>query len=411
MTASADKKKMSGNMVMSVKWVFIERIIQVAVALLVNTFLARYLGKESFGDLQGSLSTVAIFASVALLCSAEVIAPLYSKDPVHHAQLFEKAFVIRIWLALFAVAGCIVFSLYTGQRLTLVLSVLIVGIVFQEPFNVYGLFFQTEGRQDIFSRIRIAGVLTKLLLVVALVVAEAQSRYFGVPYLLEAVLVAILLALRFRRTERVLWRMPDPELIRQLISSGVVFGSGIIAMVAMQKLDRMTLQHYGMRAELGIYSAAVQIAENWFYFSVLIVQALAARHIYQKSDQESRRTISRLCLFVLVVTFCVALCGLFASTPVMTLLYGSEFTASGAYLQKLLFVAIMVFLDGILTTKILKDQQGLHFSLKWILALGCSLFYVIIVNVLAWPLDPVLIPTFGYGFALIYSFVYFMVRK
>ncbi|HBP29282.1 MAG TPA: hypothetical protein DD666_07685 [Advenella kashmirensis] len=411
MIRSMDKNKASGNMVRSVKWVFVERIIQVAVALIVNTFLARYLGAERFGDLQGSLSTVAIFASVALLCSAEVIAPLYSKDQKLHQQLFEKAFVLRIWLALISIAGCILFCLYTGQPLTLILAFLIAGIIFQEPFNVYGLFFQTEGRQDIFSRIRIAGVVTKLLIVIGLVAMGAQSQYFGTPYLVEALLVAALLAIRFHKVKHLLWKMPEPELIRQLISSGVVFGSGIIAMVVMQKLDRMTLQHYGMRAELGVYSAAVQIAENWFYFSVLVVQALAARHIYQKNEQESRNTILRLCQFLFLITLGVAVCGLFLSTPVMTFLYGQEFVASGRYLEKLLFVAIMVFLDGILTTKILKDQQGLHFSMKWILALCCSFTYVMITHFFSWPLDPTLIPTFGYGFAMMYSIIYFMVKK
>ena len=401
----------SRNMVNSVKWVFIERIIQVAVAIFVNTLLARYLGKESFGDLQGSLSTVAIFASVALLCSAEVIAPLYSRDPARYAALFEEAFVIRICLSMFAVISCVIFCLATGQPLSLVLVVLIAGIIFQEPYNVYGLFFQTEGRQDIFSRIRIAGVISKLLMIAALVFLQAHDRFFGVPYLLEALLVAGLLAWKFRKVKGRLWQLPERALVRQLVSSGVVFGIGIMAMVTMQKLDRMVLQHYGMRAELGVYAAAIQIAENWFYFSILIVQALAAKHIYQKSEAESRQTIRRLCLFLLGVTLLVAVVGLWLSTPVMTLLYGEQFTASGGYLAQLLFVATLVFLDGILTTKILKDQQGRHFSAKWLLALGVAFLYVVMANGLSLPLNPVLIPAFGYGAALAYSFVYFVVKK
>lgn len=398
-------------MVHSVRWVLIERVFQVGIALVVNTLLARYLGKEAFGDLQGSLSTVAIFASIALLCSAEVISPMYSKDKVKHQQLFEKAYIIRIWLAIISVVGCVFFCLYTGQQLSLILLMLIIGIFFQEPFNIYGLYFQTEGRQDIFSKIRIGGVITKLLFVVVLVAVGAQSQYFGMPYLFEAVAVAIALAIRFYTARKVLWRMPEVKLIKELISSGAVFGIGIIAMVAMQKLDRMTLQHYGMRAELGVYSAAVQIAENWFYFSVLIVQALAGRHIYQKSEQESRQVISKLCFFLFWITLAVAICGLFASTPVMTLLYGKEFVAAGAHLEKLLFVAIMVFQDALLTTKILKDQQGLHFSLKWALALTSSFLYVILARQFSWHLDPVLIPAVGYGSALIYSFAYFVRKK
>ena len=127
-----------------IKWVLIERTLQILIALLLNVLIARYLGVEQFGILQAALSSVAVFSSIGLLCSAEVVSPLYSQDKEKYTSIFEQVFIIRLVLSVIAIIGYSIY-IYVGNQQNIFLMIcLMIGILFQEPFNIFGLYFQID---------------------------------------------------------------------------------------------------------------------------------------------------------------------------------------------------------------------------------------------------------------------------
>lgn len=402
---------MNKNLINPIKWVLVERILQILIALLFNIILARYLGVEQFGILQAALSTVAVFSSIGLLCSAEVVSPLYSQNTEKYSTIFEQVFIIRLCLSVIAVAF-ISFYLYFGNHQNVFLMIcLIVGILFQEPFNIFGLYFQVEGKQRIFSKIRLYGIFLKLSIAIIFIQLEVDAEAFGLPYLFEYIFVAFLLFFGFKKIKKTSFFIPKLSFIKNILLKGLVFGVGIAAMIAMQKLDRIVLNVLEKNIELGVYSAAIQIAENWFLMSSILIQAIVAKFIYQMKNSQANNNIIKLLFMFLLISVIAAIVGLVLGDPVMNLLYGNKFEGSGYYLSFLLFVAIFVFSDAVLTTKILKNKDGYAFSLKWIISLIAVLIYIFISIKYFNKFKVEYIPAIGYGVAMLFSLVYFLKKK
>lgn len=402
---------MNSGLINPIKWVFIERILQILIALFLNVFIARYLGVEQFGILQAGLSSVAVFSSIGLLCSAEVVSPLYSQDKDKYSSIFEQVFIIRLILSIIAIIGFSIYIYIINYQNLFLMICLMIGIFFQEPFNIFGLYFQTEGKQNIFSKIRLCGVFLKLLIVVIFIKLGMAADNFGLPYLLEYVFVALLLFLCFRKIKGKVFFILNKEIVKKLMLNGLVFGMGIASMIAMQKSDRIILSVLDKSTELGVYSAAIQIAENWFFLSSMLIQAIVAKHIYQQSNKQANKNIIKFFFSFLFVTLLTAVVGLILAEPVMVLLYGDQYAGSGYYLSFFLFVAIFVFSDAILTTKILKNKNGYAFLLKWILALIAVYIYIFIsINYLN-SFKAEYVPAIGYGFAAFFSLIYFLKKQ
>lgn len=402
---------MSNSLNNPIKWVFIERALQILIALFLNIIVARYLGIEQFGLLQVGLSSVAVFSSIGLLCSAEVVSPLYSQNKRKYIYIFEQVFVIRILLSLIAIFGFSIYIYITHPENLFLMLCLMIGILFQEPFNTFGLYFQVEGKQNILSKIRLYGVFLKFLLIVIFIFFGIDFGMFGIPYLFEYIFVAILLLIFFRKIKGKMAFFFDMDIIKKLLSSGFVFGVGIASMVAMQKSDRIVLSILDKDMELGIYSAAIQIAENWFFLSTMLVQAIVSKNIYQLSNKKANENIVKISLIFLLVTFFAAVIGFFFAEPIMGFLYGYQFEEAGYYLSFLLFVAIFVFADAIFSTKILMNKDGYIFSLKWVLALIVTYAYAFLSSKYFDGFKVEYMPAIGYGIAALFSLIYFFKKR
>lgn len=394
-----------------IKWVLIERTLQILIALLLNVLIARYLGVEQFGILQAALSSVAVFSSIGLLCSAEVVSPLYSQDKEKYTSIFEQVFIIRLVLSVIAIIGYSIY-IYVGNQQNIFLMIcLMIGILFQEPFNIFGLYFQIDGRQNLLSKIKLSGIFLKLFIVIVFTTFNISSDKFGLPYLLEYILIAFLLLISYRSAKGKLSFLLKFDLTKKLTLSGFIFGIGIAAMIAMQKSDRIILSFLNESIELGIYSAAIQIAENWFLLSSMLIQAIVSKHIYQLDNIQANKTIIKTLFTFLTITILAAITGLFLSEPIMTILYGKQYQGAGYFLSFLLFVAIFVFSDAVLTTKILKNKNGFVFSTKWILALVATYIYILISTKFLNNFKVEYVPAIGYGTATLFSLIYFLKKR
>ncbi len=394
-----------------IKWVLIERSLQIFIALFLNIIIARYLGVEQFGVLQAGLSSVAVFSAIGLLCSAEVVSPLYSQNKEKYSSIFEQVFVVRLVLSVIAI---IFFALYiynSNHQNIFLMMCLMMGILFQEPFNIFGLYFQIEGKQSFFSKIRLSGVLLKFIIISIFIQLGMTVDFFGLAYLIEYIFVAFLLFFCFHKIKKRKFFLPELDVVKKLILNGFVFGIGIAAMITMQKSDRIILDFLEKNTELGIYSAAIQIAENWFFMSSMLIQAVVAKYIYELSNKKANKNILNLFFIFLLITVLIAIFGLLLADPVMNILYGNQFDGAGYYLSFLLFVAIFVFSDAVLTTKMLKNKNGYIFSLKWILALISTYVYVFISYSYLESFQVEYIPAIGYGVAALFSLIYFLKKR
>ena len=82
---------------------------------------------------------------------------------------------------------------------------------------------------------------------------------------------------------------------RRFASAGTVFWVGLICMYLFLKLDRLMLERYISFADLGRYSAAQQLNENWITLALMLAQTIAPAFVYRVQDAALlKRNIARL---------------------------------------------------------------------------------------------------------------------
>ena len=84
----------------------------------------------------------------------------------------------------------------------------------------------------------------------------------------------------------------DRSLFRHFASAGTVFWLGLICMYLFLKLDRLMLERAISFADLGRYSAAQQLNENWITLALMLAQTIAPAFVYRVQEP---RTCAATC--------------------------------------------------------------------------------------------------------------------
>lgn len=401
---------MSGFVFQSVKWLVIERGAQIFIALLLNSVLARHLGVESYGVLQAALSAVVVFSSAALICGSELILPIYGEDQKKHKNIFAEAFLSRLFFQGIAFIACIFFIINTQEKniflyLTLALIVLLV-----EPANVFSIYFQFLGRQKLISNLRLMAVLSKLLVVCAFIYWNVGFDKFGVAYLFEAMVVAFGLMVAYRLKGFSLTKRPTRFLMEQIFSNGILFGAGIFFMIFFQNIDKLALNHFGMRFELGLYSAAAQIAGNWYGVASMIIQSISGRLIYSKPAVEANRMILKMAAIGVLVTVFATFFAYILGPFFMKKFFGDSYEKSADYLTWMVAVSSLVFIDAIFSMKMIKSRKSLIFTIKWFFAAVGAIAYTYGCKYLDFQYYPIIGLIVGYMIAATFSCINFFIE-
>jgi PST family polysaccharide transporter len=159
-----------------------------------------------------------------------------------------------------------------------------------------------------------------------------------------------------------------------------------IAITVYMKIDQIMLGQMIGDEAVGIYSAAVRISEVWYFISVAIVASVFPTIIEAKkrSDVLYYALLQKLYDLMAVVSVLVALAMTLSSGSLITMLFGTKFSAAGAVLAIHIWAGVFVFL-GVASGNwfIAENLQKLAFQ---------RTVYGAVANIL---LNLLLIPKFG----------------
>ncbi|KWT74586.1 oligosaccharide flippase family protein [Comamonas testosteroni] len=400
---------MSGIVLQSIKWLVIERGGQILIALLLNSILARHLGVENFGALQAALSTVAVFSSAALVCGAELILPIYGEDQKKYKNIFAEAFLARLLFQAMAFVFCIIFIFKTqGDNIFLYVTLAFI-VILVEPANVFAIYFQFWSQQKWLSLLKIVAVFLKMAIVFLLIFFNFSLEKFGIAYLCEAALIAFGLMLMYRMKGLQLAAIPQNFLIKQIFSNGLLFGLGIFFMIFFQNMDRLALDYFNMKVELGLYSAAAQIAGNWYGVVNLIIQSVSGRLVYSKPEVEANNMILRMAVLGLLIAILATFFAYVLGPIFIKSFFGSSYEKSADYLIWMVGISSLVFSDAIFSMKMIKSRKSFNFTVKWFLAAVFALLYTFACKYYSFKYNPIVGLMIGYFVAAMFALINFFI--
>ncbi|SIO67864.1 oligosaccharide flippase family protein [Paraburkholderia phenazinium] len=371
----------------NIVWLGLERVTQIAVAIVISGMLARYFGPDTFGKWQYANTLLLVLSPITWVCGAEILVPTIVKRPPEQlGTVLGSAFALRLSVSAAALllTWTSIAAGLTDPLVGAMLAGLAVTMLFREPFvGVINSWLQsmTYSKPQLLTSMSTAVV--KAALVYLLVRAATTPSRFGWLWALESAAIgAVLLVYYIRRHGGTLGWHLDRSLFRHFATAGTVFWLGLICMYLFLKLDRLMLERAISFANLGRYSAAQQLNENWITLALMLAQTIAPAFVYRVQEPAHlRRNMWRLTAMTAALMIGGAVVLDLLAGLIIRRVFGPDYEGSIGIFRWAVWLSVPAGIEAIGNLIVLKYQAKFVLLAKWLLALAVAF----VVNLLAIP--------------------------
>lgn len=331
-------------------WLFAEQALRMLAGFLVGVWVARYLGAGNFGIFSYALAFTSIFGGLAKLGLDSIVVRELIKTPEKRDVCLGTAFRLKLvgaFLTLLAVALAVVPS---GNDATTNIYILIIaaGVVFQS-FEVVDFYFQSQVLSKFVSVCKMSQTLFSSLFKIYFVLTGADLIWFVLVTLFDQILLGLSLALAYK-LQRLgsFYRQFDMALARQMLGDSWPLILASVGTMLLFRIDQLLIKSFlGMEA-VGLYAAAVKIAELWFFIPMIITSSLfpAIVNARKISPDLCNQRLMRLYSLLIWISLGIAVVVTLFSGWLMATLFGHAYAPAGDTLAILSWSAVFVFLGN-----------------------------------------------------------------
>lgn len=347
MATDGGQDRRAGAALHNFLWLGSERVVQFALALGIGTWLARYLGPESYGQLSLAGAIVSIAAGLATLGLDPILVRELVRRPDATGVLLGSALTVRLGATALAFAGCLAVALMLPAKDTTPLLVAVSALaLLPQPWTVIDAAFQAteNNRQPVIARF--VASLGAAAGRIAAILAGAGLLIFALLAVLEPVLAALGMSRRLNRDPRLSalhWRS-DRQTCRLLLAAGwPLLLSGLLVTINMQ-MGRLLLSAYSDDTQTGLYAAASRLTECLYVIPVIIGTVMMPRLIAaaDASADEYRRTLQEVYNFCSLLLLPLCLLTSAGASELTGLLFGPAYSEAGPVLAVHVWTAMLV---------------------------------------------------------------------
>ncbi|NTW15886.1 MAG: flippase [Syntrophaceae bacterium] len=332
-------------------WLMFEKIVQAGVGLVVAAWTAQYLGPESFGQLSYAIAFVGLFAAISMLGFDNVGVREMVRAPEQKDILVGTCFFLMLS------AGVMIFGLILGGIFIIrphdTLTHCLVGIIAAgTPFLATGaidFWFQSQVQSKysiyaktivflIFSAARVSLILMKAPLTAFawLVLAEISFKSLG-----------ILLVYQMRGNEIKNLHLNIKMAANLLRDSWPLIFSTIIYLIHL-RIDQIMIGEMVGNDELGMYAAAVRLAEGWWFIPIAICASVFPDIVKAGANSEELYydRLQKLYNLLVLIAYLIAITIYFGSSSIIKLLFGAAYLKAGPVLAVLIWSGVFTSLGA-----------------------------------------------------------------
>ncbi len=326
-------------------WLFADKIIRMGAGLLVGVWVARYLGPARFGLLNYSGAYAGLFTALALLGLESVVVRELVKNPEKRAEILGTTCFLRFLAGIlsYVLAMAVIFILRPGETLTHILVAIAGGALLFQALDVIDLLFQSEVRSRYVVWAKNGAFLVSAAVKAVLILCGASLVAFSLANLLEIVLgsLGLIIVHRLKGLSVFMWKVRMSQARVLLRESLPLVISGIVFMVYL-RIDQVMLGQMAGDGEVGVYAAAVRVAEIWYFIPVAIVSSVFPDIVRSRDAGEDffYGKLQRLYNLLAFLGYAVALPMTFLSRWTVNLLFGASYAAAGPMLAVLVWAGL-----------------------------------------------------------------------
>ena len=351
------------------------RVGRLLVSLVLTSFLARYLGQESFGQLTVGMALVSVLLCASELGFGRITVRELVRDESTSWRTLGATFYSRLMLGAALYLALIIFALTVRpQHSTLLL--------------IYGFLLLTHAGTEVMAWFeskraieRVALAQTTGFAVSAICIGlglwlQAPVWFFALTYNIECWVALGLVIVTFRRLggRAAEWKWSWSKAAGLLRESKYELATQL-ALLLLFRVDTVMVEMMRGSGEAGIYGAAVRVSEVVYFIPVILSSACLPPLLELRSRDPHRyqkRFGDYFVVSLLIAVPCAAMLA-FVSPVVIKVLFGRDFDASA----RILMIHAWSFIPyaiGVARTQYLTAEGRLWVNLPSVLlALGVNL--------------------------------------
>ena len=134
------------KVIRNVGWLFVEKVLTMAISFAVGVFVIRYLGSENFGKLSYGISFVTLFGSVATLGLTKITVRNIVREETASNEILGTVVLLRTLGAVLTMIVIIIaaFRLESDAQIRLIIVILSSQLLFTTVDNTIELWFQSQ---------------------------------------------------------------------------------------------------------------------------------------------------------------------------------------------------------------------------------------------------------------------------
>jgi O-antigen/teichoic acid export membrane protein len=331
-------------------WLMFEKILRMAVGLVVNVWIARYLGPEKFGLLSYALAFAGLFVPLVTLGLDEIVVRNVVRDPACRNETLGTAFLIKFIgsVAAFLTATTAAILLRPADSLShWLVGIIAAGSLFQS-LNIIDIWFNSQVQTKYAVRARNAAFAVCTVIRIALVLTKAPLTAFAIVVTIETAIAAagLVVAYRLKGESFRKWQASFAT-ARNLLRDSLPLLLSFVSIGIYQRIDQVMLQEMSGSAELGIYSVAVRLSEVWIFIPNAIYWSVYPSIVRAKlvSDELFYERLQKFYNLVALLSYAIAIPMTLCSHWLVDSLFGAAYTKAGGLVAWLIWAHLFTSLE------------------------------------------------------------------
>lgn len=318
-------------------WQIGEKIITMIFSVFVTSIVARYLGTEDYGFVNYIISIVMLFTTFSTLGMEKITIKDIIEREESEERILGTSFYIRLigGIVLIFISQITIYILDEKNMLAQLLGLIMGLCMIFRAYEVIEYYLQSQMKLKTISIIRFCSTFFVAILRILVVIFDWGIVGFTATYLFDAIIVAVLLKIWYKKRKKLKFKFSLEYAKRILSKCWYVAISGLMVTLYM-RIDQVMLgSMLDNKTENGIYSATVRIAEIWYFVPTAIISAFQPAIVMKKkhSEEQYEKTMQRLYDIVAIVGIGFGILITLFGDIAVQILYGEEYKGATSILK------------------------------------------------------------------------------
>jgi PST family polysaccharide transporter len=369
-------------------WLITDRLIRMALGLLVGAWVARYLGPTQYGELAYVIAFVSFFQAVACLGADGIIVRDIARNPDSAGEILGTGFSMRLAAGIICWFLAVSFIIFVNgpHDQSVKLTAITGSILVFQAVDTIDLWFQSQSQSRRTVLAKLVGYTISSTSKIFLILQKAPLIAFAAVTALDVIIAAISLTYAYKQFQTIKpWKSVGSRAAKLFYESYPYLLSGLSIMVYM-RIDLIMIKNMLGTHELGIFAAALPISSVWNFIPMTLIVSLGPMIARKRieSPEAYYRSLAKIFRLFAGIGLLISIFVAFSAKPIIGILYGGGYSQAAGVLRIHIFTNIFINLGVAQSLWSINEGKGY-----------ISMYQTIVGAVISIVGNLILIPRFG----------------